>query len=234
MANELNKNLENEKWKPVYKLGGIACWVMLAIMIIQIVIFVIWPPTENVVDFFALFSENWLLGLLSLDFLYLVNNTILILIYLALYFSLRKINESAMLIAMIVGIVGITLYYASNVSFEMLRLSNEFMNATSEVQKNYLIGAGSGLMAIYRGTAFNVYYVLNAITLLVLAIVMLKSNFYSKTTAIIGISSGILMAIPSSAGTIGVIFSLASLIPWAIFIILISKKFFQLAGQNQS
>lgn len=234
MANEINMNLENEKWKPVYKLGGNACWSMLAIMIIQILIFVIWPPPDNVVDFFALFTENWLLGLLSLDFLYLINNTILILIYLALYFSLRKINESAMLIAMVVGFVGITLYYASNVSFEMLTLSKEYLYATSEVQKNYLIGAASGLMAIYRGTAFNVYYVLNAITLLVVAIVMLKSNIFSRTTAIIGITSGVLMAIPSSAGTIGMIFSLASLIPWAIFILLISKKFFQFASQGQS
>lgn len=234
MANEINMNLENEKWKPVYKLGGNACWVMFAIMIIQILIFVIWPPPDNVVDFFALFTENWLLGLLSLDFLYLINNTILILIYLALYFSLRKINESAMLIAMVVGFVGITLYYASNVSFEMLTLSKEYLYATSEVQKNYLIGAASGLMAIYRGTAFNVYYVLNAITLLVVAIVMLKSNIFSRTTAIIGITSGVLMAIPSSAGTIGMIFSLASLIPWAIFILLISKKFFQFASQGQS
>lgn len=116
----------------------------------------------------------------------------------------------------------------------MLTLSKEYFNATSELQRNSLSGAGSVLMAIYRGTAFNVYYVLNAITLLVLAIVMLKSQIFSKTTAIIGISSGILMAIPSSAGTIGMIFSLASLIPWAIFIILISKKFFQLASQGQS
>jgi len=139
-----------------------------------------------------------------------------------------------MLIAMVVGFVGITLYYASNVSFEMLTLSKEYLNATSEVQRNSLIGAGSGLMAIYRGTAFNVYYVLNAITLLVLAIVMLKSQIYSKTTAIIGITSGILMAIPSSAGTLGMVLSLASLVPWAIFIILISKKFFRLADQGQS
>ena len=231
MANKINNN-ELNKWKSIFRLGGVACWGMLAIMIIQILIFIIWPPPDSVLDFFNLFSQNWLLGLLSLDFLYLLNNTILILIYLALYFSLNKVNESAMLIAMVVGFVGITLYYASNVSFEMLTLSKEYFNATAELQRNTLIGAGSGLMAIYRGTAFNVYYVLNAITLLILAIVMLKSQIFSKTTAIIGISSGVLMAIPSSAGTIGMIFSLASLVPWAIFIILISRKFFQLADQG--
>lgn len=94
MANKENTLKEIEKWKPLFKLGDIACWSMLAIMIIQVLIFIIWPPPENVLDFFTLFAENWFLGLLSLDFLYLVNNTILILIYLALYYSLRKINES--------------------------------------------------------------------------------------------------------------------------------------------
>lgn len=103
MANDKNNDSELIKWKSIYKLGGVACWGMLAIMLIQILIFIIWPPPETVIDFYNLFSQNWLLGLLSLDFLYLVNNTILILIYLALYFSLRKINESAMLIAMVVG-----------------------------------------------------------------------------------------------------------------------------------
>ena len=233
MANKINTENELNKWSSIYKVGAVACWFMLAIMIIQILIFIIWPPPGNVTGFFELFAENWLLGLLSLDFLYLINNTILILIYLALYFSLRRINQSAMLIAMVVGFVGITLYYASNVSFEMLSLSKEFLAATSEVQRNSLLGASSVLMAIYRGTAFNVYYVLNAITLLILAIVMLKSRIFSRTTAIIGISSGVLMAIPSSAGTIGMVFSLASLIPWAIFLVLIAKKFHQLADQDQ-
>jgi hypothetical protein len=45
----------------------------------------------------------------------------------------------------------------------------------------------------------------------------------------IGLICGILMMIPSTAGTIGLIFSLASLIPWIIFAIQIAIKFFQLS-----
>jgi hypothetical protein len=92
-----------------------------------------------------------------------------------------------------------------------------------------LLGAGAALLAVYKGTAFNVYYVLNAITLLIFAIVMLRSDIFSKTTAIIGIISGVLMSIPSTAGAIGLVFSLGSLIPWAIFLVLISRKFFKLS-----
>ena len=51
---------------------------MLAIMVAQIMIFVIWPPPTTVEGYYSLFQQSWLLGLLSLDLLYLVNNALLI------------------------------------------------------------------------------------------------------------------------------------------------------------
>jgi len=60
--------------------------------------------------------------------------------------------------------------------------------------------------------------------------VMLRSNFFGRGIAWVGLISGILMTIPSTAGTIGLFFSLASLVPWAIFLILLIPKFFRLAA----
>ena len=84
------------------------------------------------------------------------------------------------------------------------------------------------MLEIYKGTAFAVYYVLNAAALLIFAAVMLRSNIFSKVTAYIGILAGVLMIIPSTAGTLGIYLALASLIPWAIFSVLIARRFFQL------
>jgi hypothetical protein len=210
-------------------MAGIASISMLVIMVVQIIIYILWPPPETAIDYFHLFQSNWLLGLLSLDLLYILNNAILIIIYLALYFSLREVNGTIILIGLVLGLVGISAYFASNMSFEMLSLSNQYANISSENNQTSLLGAGAALLAVYKGTAFNVYYVLNAITLLIFAFVMLRSNIFSKATAIIGIISGVLMSIPSTAGAIGLIFSLGSLIPWAIFLVLISKKFFKLS-----
>jgi len=153
-------------------------------------------------------------------------------IYLALYFSLYKGNETALLTGLVLGLVGITAYFSSNMSFEMLSLSNQYASAASENIQLALLGAGSALLAIYKGTAFNVYYVLNAITLLIFAIVMYRSDIFSKFPAIIGIISGILMSIPSTVATIGLIFSLGSLVQWAIFLVLISRIFFQLGSNS--
>ncbi|PKO05029.1 MAG: hypothetical protein CVU41_14050 [Chloroflexi bacterium HGW-Chloroflexi-3] len=225
MSNNTSTEPHSENWKSLYKVAGIASIFMLVIMVIQIIIYILWPPPETAIDFFYLFQSNWLLGLLSLDLLYILNNTILIVIYLALYFSLRKINKAVMLIGLVLGLVGIAAYFASNMSFEMLSLSNQYATASSESYQTALLGAGAALLAVYKGTAFNVYYILNAITLLIFAIVMLRSDIFNKTTAIIGIISGVLMSIPSTAGAIGLVFSLGSLIPWAIFLVLISRKF---------
>jgi len=216
----------------LYRLGGIAAYIMLGIMIIQIIVFIIWPPPATVEGFFALFESNKLLGLLSMDLLYIVNNAILALIYLALFAALQPAGRTAMTLALVSGLVGICAYFSSNTAFEMLSLSGQYAAATTESQKLISLAAAEGMVAVYRGTAFLVYYVLNAIALLILAMVMLKSNFFSKGTAIIGLVAGILMAVPSTAGTVGMVFALASLVPWGIFLVLIARAFFA-AGRRE-
>ena len=220
------------RWNNLYKVGAAAALAMLAIMAAQVIVFIAWPPPETVEGFFTLFQQNWLLGLASLDLLYIVNNALLILLYLALYAALKRTAESAMLIALVLGLVGIAAYNASNTAFEMLALSSQYAAAGTDAQRAIFLGAGQAMLAIYRGTAFDVYYVLNAAALLILTVVMLRSTIFSKTTACIGIVAGVLMIIPSTAGTIGLIFSLASLVPWAVFSALVARRFFQLAASN--
>lgn len=84
------------------------------------------------------------------------------------------------------------------------------------------------MLAVYAGTAFNVYYVLNAAALLIFAVEMLRSDVFSKATGYAGLIAGILMIIPSTAGKLGLIFALASLAPWTVFSVLIARRFFQL------
>jgi len=222
------------RWMGLYRLGGVAALTVVGIMIVQIIIFVLWPPPETVEGFFALMQARPLLGLLSMDLLYIINNTILVLIYLSMFAALRRTAETATLIALILGALGVAAYYASNTGFEMLARSGQFAGATSEAQRTALLGAGQALLAIYKGTAFNTYYVLNAAALLIFAVVILRGKVFSAATGWVGLISGVLMTIPSTAGTIGLIFSLASLVPWAIFSVMASRRFFQLAAKENA
>ena len=222
-----------DKWKGVTKTGAIAAFAMLVVMIIQILIFVIWPPPETVEEFYALFQQSKLLGLLSLDLLYLVNNTLLILFYLGLFAALRKVSFSASLIALVLGLVGIAAYYASNTAFEMLSLSSQFTAATTDTVRLQLLAAGQVMLETYKGTAFDVYYVLNGIMLLILAVVMLRTTVFNKVTASFALASGVLMSIPSTAGTIGLVFSLLSLIPWGVFSVLAALRLLKLSSSAE-
>jgi len=215
------------RWKGIFIAGGMAAFSMLLFIIIQIIVFVIWPPPTTVTDYFLLFQTNWFLGLLNLDLIYIVDSALLILIYLAVYLVLRRADESSMLIALILGLVGIAAYFASNTAFEMLSLSNQYAAAATEAQKTMFVTAGQVMLETYKGTAFDIYYVLNTIVLFLFSPVMLRSRLFTNATSYFRFLAGILMIVPSTAGTLGLYFSLASLIPWAIWLILVGQRLFQ-------
>ena len=99
-------------------IGAFAALTIVLIIPVQIVIFSMYPPPDTVEGFFAVFAQSKWLGLLSLDLLYYLNNALLSLVYLALFVALRKVNYCAMLIALMLGLIGIAVYYSSSVGFE--------------------------------------------------------------------------------------------------------------------
>lgn len=221
----------SSNFRPLFALVQYFALTMIVIIFLQIAIFVITPPPMSVNGFFELFRRNALLGLLSLDFLYLLNNMILIVIYLALFVVLLHENPSVILLAFLFGAIGIACYYPPNPAFEMWKLSKHFAQEAGEAKLIY-IAAGEAVMAGYAGTTFNAYYVLSTISLILFSYVLLKSTSFTKSIGISGMASGLLMIVPSSAGMIGMIFSLLSLIPWVVFIGFLGHQFRKLACET--
>ena len=211
-------------WRTLLRISSIAALLMVILIPIQVIIFSVSLPPETIEGWFELFRKSWLLGLIHLDLIYIIDNVLVAIIYLALYVILKKRNESLMAIAILLGFLGIAAYFASNTSFEMLSLSRAFEKASSDVDRSMLMSSAQVMIETWRGTAFNTYYVLNGITLLLISKVMYGSGIFSNRTAVIGLISGILMVVPSTAGIIGLIFSLLSLIPWLIFSVMIAIR----------
>jgi len=218
-------------FQPLYRVAQFLALTMLILIPLQIVIYVIAPPPDTVKGFFELYQQNPFLGLLSLDFLYLFNNMIIVIIYLALFVLLYREKPVTVLLALILGLIGIACYYPSNPAFEMLTLSNQYFQALPEQQTIYL-AAGEALMAGYTGTTFDVYYVLSTICLLLFAYALIKSHKFKKSVGLWGLASGFFMIVPSSAGVLGMIFSLLSLIPWVVFIALLMINFRKFAADT--
>lgn len=228
----VQNQIENSaKWKGLLKTGGVSAIVLISLIPVQMYIFTAFPPPETASGFFILFEKNWFLGLLSLDLLYIINNSLLIFVYLGLFAALQKAGFSTMIMAVSIGFIGIAAYFASTVAFEMLSLSKLFAVAENAEIKNQLLAAAQSLLVRYQGTAFNVYYIFNAVTLLMIVKVMFRENIFSKASAIWGLAAGLFMLIPSTFGTIGLIFSILSLIPWIVFSVLIAKRMLFLANQ---
>ena len=89
----------NLAWKSLYRVGGTAALIVVVLILIQSFIFIAYPPPSTVIDYFTLFQNNRILGLLGLDLLLTVINVLLIPIYPALYAALRRANESFMAIS---------------------------------------------------------------------------------------------------------------------------------------
>lgn len=216
-------------FKPLYRIAQYSALTMLILIPIQIIIFVASPPPDTVKGFFELYQYQPFLGLLSLDFLYMFTNMINVIMYITLFVLLYRQRPVTVLLGLTIGLIGIATYYPSNPAFEMLNLSKQYFLALPEQQLIYL-AAGEALIAGYTGTAFNTYYVLSTVCLLLLSYSIYKSPTFKKSVGIWGLVSGFFMIIPSSAGLIGMIFSLLSLIPWMVFIALLMVKFKEMSN----
>jgi hypothetical protein len=207
--------------------AGWAALASVALTFVQVWIYIQWPPPESVEGFYALFADNPFLGLLALDLLYIVNNLLVLLVYLGLFFVLRRRYPSTVTIGLLLGSVGMAAYMASNTGFEMLSLANAYA-AADATGRIALLGAGEAMLAVFKGTAFDIYYILSGITLFLFAGAVFASQRFSRATGVWGLIAAAFMMIPSSAGTIGMFFALGSLVPWVVFAALVGRRLLRL------
>src|SRR5215211_1058397 len=221
-----NSSRRTYPWQTLHKLGGVTALAVLALIPIQMIVFFLWPPPSSVIGWFTLFQDNALVGLLDMDLLLIVDYLPLIGVFSALWTSLRRANESLMAIALILQLVSTATYFASTVAFEMLSLSNQYGTATTEVERSTFLTAGQAMLATWQGTAFDVSYVLSALAILIVSAVMLRGHHYlfSKTTGYAGLSAGVLALVPPTAGVIGVVFSIVSLVPMVVWLALVARR----------
>ena len=80
--------MADSAWKPLYKVGAMAALAEIAIIVIQVPIFFLYPQPTTVMGHFTQFQSNKLLGLLDLDLMLILGEAFSVLILLALYAAL--------------------------------------------------------------------------------------------------------------------------------------------------
>jgi hypothetical protein len=185
---------QTETWKPLYRTGAMAA--LLAALLFrrnigaEVSLFTgMEAIPQSAADWFSLLQTNPFVGLSFLAVFDLVNYFLVGLVFLALAARLWSINKSLTALALASGLVGIAVSFASNISFSMTSLSQQYAAVSSEAQQTALLAAGqallamSGAMANFPGTGTYISYLLIALAELAFAVMLLPMR---RATAIVG------------------------------------------------
>jgi len=96
--------------------GGIAAITVLTIMVVSVVGYIIWPYTAGTtptLEIFNLIQTNLWAAIIALDLGHSISNLVSILIYLALYIALKRVNKTFALTALVLGLVATATLIAS-------------------------------------------------------------------------------------------------------------------------
>jgi hypothetical protein len=194
---------------------------------VQIIVYGIWGITETAIGW-TLFQANKLVGLLALELPYLLSDILSIPIFPAFYVTHKRENESVIAIATVSGLISISIVFSARSTFDMLFLSDRYWAATTEAQQAIFLAAGEAKLALVNGTAQQAHYLLGSLALLLISIVMLRGEVFSKLTAYMGIIANLLvfgLYVP----TTGIFLSILSVFPFLMmWIILVGRRFLQL------
>lgn len=211
-------------WRPMLRLGSIGAIAVACLIPLQAAVFLLSPPPGSVPDFFALFQRNPLLGLLDLDLLLTLDYLALIPLYLALYLVVRRRAATAGLLALVLGLFSVLLFLVSReATFSMWMLASQHAATNDPEQRAALVGAAQTLLTLYNGGTFGLSYLLGAASTLLFSWPMWRLRILGPVTGLLGLITGLTMLVPANVGTLGLVLAMLSLIPTAIWLVLVAR-----------
>lgn len=228
MNNNLQVTVSNRA--ALYRLGSACALLLVLIIIIQGIISAMFPqPLDgSALDWFILFQKNKLIGLIDFELLMVLYTILSLPIVFSLYILHRHTHPFWSYVYAILSVVGVICFIISRPAFGMLHLSNAYAAATTDTQRTLLLAAGEANLALFHGSFFHSSYILGSLTGLLISLLMVKSDLFSKATPYVRIGSSIFdfgLYIP----TIGIYISIFSVLFLFIWNIMIAHRLYQLA-----
>lgn len=224
----------------LYRMGGAAALLIVLTALLEILITFLpggYISAETVVGWFTLLQKNWFLGLRNLGLLNIVMTAFGIPLYYVLYMAQRNSKQPYAALALIISLVGVAVFYATNRAFSMLDLSIRYTAAATEAQRTVLEAAGQAMLSVglsHTPGTFLAFF-LSEIAGILMSLVMLQGKVFSRATAWAGIGGfGLLLVfeifssfMPSTHGSILVLAMGGGLLSTAWYI-LTARRLFQL------
>jgi len=180
------------KWKSLIKAGGVCALIVGTLLIIEMVAYIATsaPSMADAAGWFSFLHAHRFIGLIDFGILELYALVLFVPIFLALYVSLRRTNESSMAVAAILAFVGIAVNFATSKLFSLLTLSDLFAAASTEAAKSQFLAAGQATLALgaLGGIGGSVEGGIPlAVSGLIISIIMLQSKVLGRLVGVLGI-----------------------------------------------
>ena len=191
-------------WRGVYRIGGVAALITVLVALLDIILSFlpgerdVEPGGLSAIDWFARFQESRFLALRDLGLWNIVNTTLAVPVYLALFGVHRRASQAFAALAAILSLIGAAVYTANNKALPMLALSDRYAAASTDDERARLAATGQAMLA--QGEDFTpgsfMGFFLTEIAGIVMGITMLRSRVFGRPSAWAGIAgSGLLLAL---------------------------------------
>jgi hypothetical protein len=183
-----SQTIDNNKL--VSCLGGWASIIFMIYSLITIlIVVVIGGPPASVEECFSMIGDNRMAGLLRLDILTIFVMPLYYILFYSLYKVLKSVDNRLITISVILVFAGVTLFLAAPSTFSYLRLADGYNAAMDDLAKQKFLAAGEAIFStdIWHGAGPQVGGILVQAGALIISILMLRGNVFSKLTAYTGI-----------------------------------------------
>lgn len=185
-----NKSFPDPRWNDLYRIGGVAALLQLAaILAYTIALVALGPKPTSVEEYFAIQQTSRLASVLRGDLLLLILVGGYLGTFPALFMALRRVNPVATLFATLFTLIAVTICFASESTFALLYLGDQYTAAMAEVQRAKFLAAGEAVIAsdMWHSSGAYVSGILLQGGGVIISLVMLRSKDFSKVTAIAGL-----------------------------------------------
>ncbi len=200
----------------IYRIAAASTVAMLALSAVQFAVFAVRQPPTEPEGWLTLYGHSPVLGFVLADGLYALTLVLVFPLYLALWLRLRASAPAVAGAGLAAAALSLALFLPSNASVELGIIASAANGATGEAH-TAAVGAVVALLAHKAGTSYVASYLLGAVTLGLFWWALRATGVWGRAAANTALASAVLMIVPATFGTVGLIASLASMVPFVWF-----------------
>ena len=184
------ENIQDQKMF-IRRTGAVSAYLAIIVGILEISINFL-PAGKispaSVQDWIRLFQNNWFIGLRDLGLLNIVLTILGILVIFSIYEVTMEEDNSFATLALITAVIGGAIYISTNKALPMMEMSRQYIQASTELQRNSLLVAGQTFLL--EGTVHTpgtfIGLVLNELAFVLASFAVIGSKKFGRGLAIAG------------------------------------------------